>query len=166
MKYYPQQEDEDGWASAKRDYAAYLQAIWDALPPDLRRLCDQTSDWSPGRIYLNDSSITKVEADFEARTVEIVLTGEVLDQDLRQIGERLFTLHYGDVRRLKGAGEYGGGPPLALLHADHIWDEVELLGPGLFEHRMLFIMEDSTELSVVFGRFQLTYADNLHEAAP
>lgn len=165
MKYYPPQEDEGGWAAAERDYAISLRAIWDALPPDLRLLCDRTPGWSPGRIFLNDSSVKKVEANFGGKTVEIVLAGEALDEDGRQTGERLFTLCYGEVQRFACAGEYGGDPPLALLHADHLWDEVELLGPGLFEHRMLFVSQGHIEMSVIFGQFRLTYTDRPHEAA-
>ena len=166
MRYYTQQEVGCGseWVFAEQDYIAYIQAIQDDLPPDLRLLCDRTSGWSSGRIYLNDSSIKRVDADFGEGTLEIVLSGEVLDENLRQTGERLFTLHYGGVQRFTCAGEYGGDPPLAMLHADHIWDEVELLGPGLFGHRMLFAAQGDIEMSVVFRRFRLTYTDSLHDA--
>lgn len=167
MKYYAQQEveGENEWVFAEQEYIGYILTVEDALPSDLRRLCDRTSGWSPGRIYLNDSNVKKISADFENKTVEIVLSGETLDQDLHQIGERLFTLHYGEVQRLTCAGEHSSDPPFALLYGDHICDEVELLEQGLFEHRMLFVSSDSIELSVVFHQFRLTYTDRLHGTA-
>jgi len=166
MKYCTEQEvgGDSECVFAEQEYVAYIQTVKDVLAPDLRLLCDRTSGWSPGRIYLNDSSVKRVDADFGGRTVEIVLSGETLDQDLHQIGERLFTLHYGEVQRLTCVGEYGD-LPLAMLYRDHLWDEVELLEPGLFEHRMLFASAGSIELSVIFRQFRLTYADRLHGTA-
>jgi hypothetical protein len=165
MKYYKQQEveGESEWVFDEQGYIRYIQTVHDALLPDLRLLCDRISGWSPGRIYLNDSNIKKVAADFGNQTVEIVLSGETLNQDLHQIGERLFTLHYGEVQRLSCVGEYGNDPPFAALHGDHIWDEVEMISQGLFEHRMLFVSNDHIELSVVFRQFRLTYSDTLYD---
>lgn len=165
MKYYKQQEAEGESEGVfdEQDYIRYILTVQDALPPDLRLLCDRISDWYPGRIYLNDSNIKKVDADFGTKVVKIVLSGETLNQDLHQIGERLFTLHYGEVQRLTCTGEYGSNLPFALLHADHIWDEVELLDAGLFEHRMLFVSAGDIELSVVFRQFRLTYEDRPHD---
>ncbi len=165
MKYFQEQEiaGESEWVFAKQDYLAYIQTIKDVLPPDLLLLCDRASGWSPDRIYLNDSNVKGVEADFENKTVTIALLGETLNQSLHQIGERMFTLHYGEVQRLKCVGEYGSNPPFGALYADHIMDEVELLEDNLFEHRMLFASEGAIELSVIFRQFRLTYTDRLFE---
>ena len=162
MKYYTADDEDPEFAVSEQRYVDYIRSVWEMLPPELRRLCDRRAPFLPQNIYLNDSNIQRVHADFGSRTVQIVLLGESLAEDHTQIGTRLFTLSYGQVQNLVCDGKYDTDFPFGALHSDHVWDEIEILAPGLFEHRMLLAGSGWVEVSVIFGEFSVTYADTLH----
>lgn len=56
-------------------------------------------------------------------------------------------------------GKYDHEFPFGALFTDHLWDEIEALQPGLFEHRMLFSGSGRVEWSIIFGVFSLAYVD-------
>jgi hypothetical protein len=162
MKYYIADDEDPEFAASEQRYVEYIRSVWDMLPPDLRLLCDRRASLSPERIYLNDSNVQSVHADFGSKAVNIVLLGESLTEDHTQIGTRLFTLSYGLVQDLACDGAYDYDFPFGALRSDHIWDEIEVLESGLFEHRMLFAGGGWMEMSIVFGKLSVTYADTLH----
>lgn len=162
MKYYIADDEDPEFAASEQRYVDYIRSVWDRLPPDLRLLCDRRAPFSPQNIYLNDSNVQRVHADFGSRSVTIALLGESLAEDYTQTGTRLFTLNYGQVQALTCDGEYDTDFPFGTLQSDHVWDEIEVLKPGLFEHRMLFTGGGWVEMSVIFGEFSITYADTLH----
>jgi hypothetical protein len=164
----------------KKRYHDYIDTIRRRLPPDLRRLCDSSPEWSSERIYLNDSQVHEIKASFEAQTLMIVLNGEYTDENDRQLGLRRFSLNYKGVTRFQideGAGTaYNPGPDAdpqdvsllvrgayGIAFDDHGWDEIELIEDDLFEHRMLF--SSGTETVVRFRDFTLEYADTPHTEA-
>lgn len=159
MKYSYSGDDNAEFVASKQRYVDYIQSVWPRLPPDLRLLCDRSSEFSPDKIYLNDSNVQSIKADFDRKTVEIVLLGEALDWNVNQIGQRWFTLSYAQVQRLSTIGEYRLDLPYHPTDGDHVWDEVEVLDNGLFEHRMLFAGRQEVELTVTFGSFTLSYTD-------
>ena len=159
MKYYIADDEDPEFATSEQRYVDYIRSVWDRLPPDLRLLRDRRAPFSPQNIYLNDSNVQRVHADFGSKSVKIVLLGESLAEDYSHIGTRLFTLSYGMVQDLTCNGKYDNDFPFGALQSDHIWDEIEVLKPGLFEHRMLFAGSGWVEISVIFGEFSIIYTD-------
>src|SRR5260221_12169842 len=108
-------------------YVDYISSIWGSLPASLKLLCDRRTPFSPEKVYLNDSNIQSINAEFDRKTIEIVLLGEALDWNVNQIGERWFTLSYSKVQKLTSEGKYRTDIPFMNLPQDHVWDEVEVL---------------------------------------
>jgi len=162
VKYYVADSEDPEFAASEQKYVDYIRSVWDTLPPDVRLLCDRRAPFSPERIYLNDTNVQGVHADFGNRLVDLILLGESLAQDGTQIGTRLFTLSYGDVQSLACNGKYDHEFPFGALFTDHVWDEIEVLQSGLFEHRMLFSGSGRVEWSIIFGAFSLAYVDTPH----
>ncbi len=165
MKHYVADDEDPDFAAAEQRYVDYIRSVWDALPPSVQLLCHRHAPFSPGRIYLNDSNVQSIHADFGGNTVELVLVGECLAEDCSQTGTRLFTLSYGEVQSLVCDGKYDYEFPFSALFTDHIWDEIEVLQPGVFEHRMLFSGSGWVELSIIFSAFSIAYVDTLHSEA-
>lgn len=164
----------------EKQYHDYIDTIRHKLPPDLRLLCDFSPEWSPERIYLNDSHIFDITALFETQALTIILKGDYTDGGTKYIGERRFSLNYKGVTQFAvNAGTAtasnpgpdadpqdvppGGWPPYGIVFNDHGWDEIELLENGLFEHRTLFA--GGTETAVRFRDFTLEYVDTSHTEA-
>ena len=162
MKYYVADFDDADFVHSEQRYVDYISTIWDSLPLGLRLLCDRRAPFSPEHIYLNDSNIQRIHTNFTKGSVELILLGECLAQDGTQIGSRLLTLKYGAVETLSCNGSYNYVFPFEELYSDHVWDEVEIIEQGLFEHRMLFVGHGSVELSIVFREFSISYVDTLH----
>ena len=165
MKYHIADDEDPDFAAAEQRYVDYIASVWDLLPPNVQLLCNRRAPFSPRCIYLNDSNVQSVHTDFRDRTVQIALLGESLAEDGTQIGTRLFTLNYGFVQSLTCDGRYDYEFAFGALHSDHVWDEVEVLEPGIFEHRMLFVGSGWVEMSVIFSEFSITYMDTPHPKA-
>ena len=164
----------------RKRYHEYIGTIRHKLPPDLLRLCDFSLGWSEKRLSLNDCQMQQISTDYAAQTVTFVLSGGYDDAGGRQIGLRCFTLKYSGVTVFHiGAGSESAYNPVpdwepqaepqavitsdGITFDDHGWDEIELLGDGMIEHRMLFA--SGTEIAVRFRGFTLDTVDDPYPAA-
>jgi hypothetical protein len=132
-----------------KEYGAYIKKVLHELPADLRRLEQECS--------LHDGRIIRLHIEPIQKTLELELVGDCCDESLPKSYARRYRLTYKELesftsianpkRHLPGPGGYG----------DLGYDEIEVLAPGRFEHRMLF--SSSIEFHVRFGSFSLWYED-------
>jgi hypothetical protein len=122
-------------------YRTYYESVRDRLPPDLVA----AHDLQP----LHDATLHFVELDGSASVLRIGLTVYTGHES------RPLTLVYSGVTSFRtvadGSGSCGG--PNAF--GDLGYQEVEVLGAGNFEHRLLFA--SGIELHVRFSGFQLQH---------
>ena len=128
-------------------YCRYVQSVKKSLPKDLCRLF-----WN---VSLHDARVRRWH--FADGTLELNLDGERRDKGKYRPGLRRFRLTYRGVVsitslavRKQGLAEPGG-------YGDLGYDEIEVIGDGLFEHRILF--SSAIELRVRFTDFTLWYED-------
>ena len=138
-------------------YGAYCDRILPSLPADLQRFVRKCS--------LHDAQLTRLELSVTSQVLIAAFLGDHYGEALAPEEKipsnyaRRFRLTYGGVRSLKSPGnpkERTSGPPGTGV-GDLVYDEVELLAPGEFEHRMLFAT--GFELQVTFTDFALWYED-------
>ena len=122
-------------------YASYLASIHKELPLDLQQLLATT--------WLHDAALRQLEVDLGARRVMLVLDAGTLDMT----APRRVRLIYEDALGLKTLSD----PERALAgprgYGDLGYDELEVLAPRTFEHRLLF--SSGIELAVQFREFRL-----------
>lgn len=152
MKYFTV-NDWSNWnesAATVVAYRSYIQSIRSLLPKDLQLLTG-----TGGSVSLNDGEIEGLEISIEAKSVIIVINGKWIDGTV--VGARIFHLIYEDVVSVTSKidpaakGLHGSG------YGDHGFDEIEVLGSGIYEHRMLF--SSGIELHIRFREFRLDYQD-------
>ena len=116
--------------STADEYGPYFASIKGQLPPAVRRLHDDIS--------LHDAKLRQLSVDLATETVRVQLDGYDWQPDKLPDAERQFTLTYSGVVNVTTTGdpERGLGGPHGF--GDLGYDELELLGDGLIEHRMLF----------------------------
>lgn len=150
----------EDWNNLERwvGYTRYLAGVWDRLPEDLQRLTGACLDRSPERIYLHDSRVGTIRVEMDERTAESVLDGETLDASGVRVSPRRYVLRYGGVVSFRSACDPDGVLPGPAGYGDLGADELEEMGGGLFEHRLLF--SSGIELAVGFREFSLSYEDD------
>jgi hypothetical protein len=126
-------------------YGDYYESIKARLPESLQSLHD--------KISLHDSKLRELVADFGKGQLEIRLDGYDWTQKGFPLPKRQIALCYSGVRSMRSLGdpEVGLGGPHS--YGDLGYYEVELLGEGFFEHRMLF--SSGIELQVQFGNLEI-----------
>jgi len=149
MKYFTFDWWENPEFDPFKEYHSYIEKVLPELPSDLQRLEQKCT--------LHDGRITRLHIEPIQKTLELELVGACCDESLPKSYARLYRLTYKELesftsianpkKRLGGPGGYG----------DLGYDEIEVLGPGRFEHRMLF--STSIEFHVRFGSFSLWYED-------
>lgn len=149
MKYFTVDDWSEGAATGGA-YQSYIQSIRSLLPEDLQVLTG-----AGGSVSLNDGEIERLEMSIDTKSVTLVINGKWINGTV--VGTRIFHLNYKDVASVTSQvdpaarGIHGGG------YGDHGFDEIEVLGDGLYEHRMLF--SSGIELHIRFGDFFLDYKD-------
>ena len=122
-------------------YASYLASIRSQLPLDLQQLLATTC--------LHDAALRQLEVDVGARRVMLVLDAGTVDMT----EPRRVRLIYEDALGLQTLSD----PARALAgprgYGDLGYDELEVLAPRTFEHRLLF--SSGIELAVQFQDFRL-----------
>ena len=152
MKYYTFKwwaDDEDVDCRALGSYPDYLDRVFLELSPDLQRFVQ--------KCHLHDAVLTQLELFVPEQKLILELLGDHYDDSLPSNYARRFRLTYLGVssftstadpqRKLLGPGGYG----------DLGYDELEVIGPGSYEHRMLF--STSIEFVIRFTGFVLEYSD-------
>jgi hypothetical protein len=159
MKHYTFEQwagDDDADYKLASTYPAYLERVLPDFPSDLQRFVR--------KCHLHDAALTRLELLTPERKLVLELLGDHYDDTLPSNYARRFRLTYLGVssfgstakphRKLHGPGGYG----------DLGYDELELISPGLYEHRMLF--STSVEFAIRFTGFQLDYSDFEQPAQP
>lgn len=150
MKYYFYDLNFEEGNAAVEQYVDYFNYIKHALPPDFLLFADRENT----KLSLNDGSVHTVYIDNEKGEAEIVIQSDATDANWRTIGDRRYFLRYSGVKRfhcIDNSDRLGG------FSGDHLFDELELLDAGLFEHRMLF--RGPVEMLIVFTGFSLEFED-------
>ena len=140
-----------------REYFGYRDTICASLPPDLQRFVRKCS--------LHDATLKRFDLAVADRQMIIELVGNHYGEELAPEENipfsyaRRFRLTYGGVQSLTSPGNPTGKTPgpHGTGVGDLIYDEIELLAPGEFEHRILFAT--GFEFHVRFTEFSLWYED-------
>ncbi len=132
------------------DYRAHIEHIFADLPPDHQRLTNEVS--------LHDARLLRFTADFDKRTLMLDLDGCGFDQSSNSYFGRRFELQYSEVDCIETTANPEKGLPGPHGYGDLGYYEIDLISPGLFEHRLLF--STGIVLTVRHRRFTLTYVDH------
>lgn len=148
IKYWSDWDEADPIGIA---YKAYIQSIRSKLPHDLQLLSG-----AGGNIALNDGGIEKyfVSVPDAYATIEMNCQYDDLNGAL---GQRKVSLHYKFMEVFSSTIDPNGGASHYGGYGDHGFDEIELIGDNLYEHRMLF--DGGIEIAIRFRDFSLTYVD-------
>jgi hypothetical protein len=125
--------------NAFREYEAYMKSMLTQLPDQLQRLYKDFS--------LHDCNLRVFHFDTSTKIFQLELSR--FDGD--------FCLKYEDVRSMKSTSDPDAGLAGPRGYGDLGYDELEILEPGLYEHRMLF--STGIELHVQFTGFSLWYGN-------
>jgi hypothetical protein len=150
MKVFSIRTWQDDADEAVKSYWAYVARIRSRLPSDLQRIAGAGGD-----ITLNDSAVERIDISVGDATAEIRLSGKWVEGSV--VGSRLLRLCYRGVSHVSSSVDPDVDGSGWAGYGDHGFDEVELLGGGLYEHRMLF--SSGIELDIRFSEFSLTYED-------
>jgi hypothetical protein len=129
---------------AQQAYAAYLESVHHQLPNDWHRLLKT--------VLLHDGRVRKLHVDVAGRSASL----QVDASDLTGEDSRRVVLHYGDLIESITTADPSKGLPGPFGYGDILIDEIEVLGNGVFEHRLLF----STGIHLLF-RFSTFRFDTL-----
>ncbi len=131
-------------------YRSYIQSVRSRLPQDLQLLTGAGGD-----VSLNDGEVGLLRVSVEAKSVDLVINGKWINGIV--VGSRVFHLTYTGVVSVisqidsAAKGLHGSG------YGDHGFDEIEVIGNSLYEHRLLF--SSGIELQIRFRDFSLSYTD-------
>ena len=130
----------EGARRALDGYRSYLESVRAALPPELQRLIET--------ICLHDGRLRELNVDLPQQRVILRLDAG----NLTMTEGRRVSLRYEGVTELQCLADPRRG--LAGPHgfADVGNDEIEVLGPGSYEHRFLF--STGIELRIRFRGFR------------
>ena len=138
-------------------YGAYRERVLPSLPADLQRFVRKCS--------LHDAQLTRLDLSVSKGVLVMEFLGdhygEVLapEEKIPSHYARRFRLTYSAVKSLTSPGnpKETTASPHGTGIGDLVYDEVELIAAGEFEHRMLFAT--GFELQVRFADFKLWYED-------
>ena len=150
MKYFTIQwwsGDVEDQMSAFRAYDAYLADAKRELLPELSRLLEE--------ICLHDSQLRRLHIVPEKKELFIDLDGCVRDEGRQSYHALKIGLTYLGVESFESLADPGLGLAGPHGYGDLGYDEIEVLRPGLFQHRMLF--STGIEFSVTFTGFRLNH---------
>jgi hypothetical protein len=140
----------DDQMPAFKAYEAYLAEVKPRLPADLRRLTEDVS--------LHDSRLRRLLLASDKKELVIDLDGWGRDEGHQSYHAVKIRLAYGGVFSFESLADPEAGLAGPHGYGDLGYDEIEILGPGLFQHRMLF--STGVEFAVTFGAFALTCEKN------
>ena len=122
-------------------YSAYLADVHPQLPADFQRLL--------ATVCIHDAALRELTVDLKGSSLTLVLdAGDVSMREPRRV-----RLRYEDAREIVSYADPARGLGGQHGYGDLGYDEIELLGDGTFEHRLLF--SSGIELAVRFARFRL-----------
>lgn len=121
-------------------YRQHFESIRASLPASLADFHE--------RVTLHDARLRTAAADFMGHTFELELDGFAWKPDVVPEAPRRWRLRYAGVTSVTTTADPTGGLPGPAGYGDLGYDELDVIGAGLFEHRMLF--STSIELHVRF----------------
>lgn len=133
-------------------YAEYINGVWDELPTAVQRLCTFRRDIEDP-IFLNDGELRELEVDLQDSRVQVTFIADGFDADLKDAGPRRWVLRYSGATQVRSVPDNSGAAPDPAGYGDHGADEIELIEPGLFEHRMLFTT--GIEIAIRFASLEV-----------
>ena len=120
-------------------YRRHLAMILPSLPPTLGDFRD--------RVTLHDARLRRLTIDLPRGSLDLMFDGYLWNP--HALGEpRAWHLRYTGVTSLTSTADPAGGLPGPAGYGDLGYDELDVIEPRLFEHRMLF--STSIELHVRF----------------
>jgi hypothetical protein len=126
---------------SREDYLIYLDGIRSQLPTEFLLLT--------GEVVIHDARLVALKASSDEGTLELTFEpGPYTERDWKQI-----RLRYIGVGRLHLTSDPDKGLAGPNGFGDLGYDEIEVLGGGMFEHRLLF--SSGIELMVEFAAFTL-----------
>jgi hypothetical protein len=140
---------------AFRAYDEYLAGVRMELLPELRRLLDEVS--------LHDSRLRRLHISPEKKELLIELDGCGPDEGQQSYHALKIRLMYSSVESFESLADPEAGLAGPHGYGDLGYDEIEILRPGLFQHRMLF--STGIEFAVTFTGFRLVH-ERAEEAQP
>lgn len=139
--------DVEDQMAACRAYEAYLAGVRKEFLPELCRLLDEVS--------LHDSRMRRLHIVPDRKEVFIDLDGCGADEGQQSYHALKIGLAYSGVESFESLADPETGLAGPHGYGDLGYDEIELLRPGLFQHRMLF--SSGIEFAVTFTDFRLTH---------
>ena len=130
---------------AFRAYEAYIDGAKHEFLPELRRLLDEVS--------LHDSRLRRLHLALETKELVIELDGYGPNEDHQSYHALTIRLAYFGVESFESLANPDVGLPGPHGYGDLGYDEIQVLRPGLFQHRMLF--STGIEFAATFTGFQL-----------
>ena len=147
----------DWWSGEIKDdhmdvfnrYRAHIEKILPELTEDHCRLVNE--------VALHDARLLSLSGDYTGASIILSLDGSGYDESTKSYFHRHFELRYDGVQSLRSDADPDKGLPGSHGYGDLGYDEVDVLEPGLFEHRMLF--STGITLSICHREFQLRFED-------
>jgi hypothetical protein len=127
-------------------YREYLASIEERLPSGLREFCRT--------ITVSDATLMRLRVDAETRTAELLLEADTIPPPGQYAKNAIVTLNYGRLVSFESAIGTGAAPGLEG-YGDLLNDEIEWVGDGLIEHRM--VTTQGIELLFRFRDFTFSY---------
>lgn len=131
-------------------YSSYIDSVRSQLPESLKSLTG-----GGGSISLNDANIKHLVISLDNSTLDIVMDGKWIQGVVT--GLRVFHLSYAGVTQMASVIDPDVDGLSESGYGDHGFDEIEVLGNNLYEHRMLF--SSGIELRIRFHDFHLYHSD-------
>ena len=130
-------------------YREHIEQIFPDLAEDHRRLVNEVS--------LHDARLLSLTGDYSDASVVLTLDGSGYDETTKSYFQRQFVLRYDGVQSLRSNADPEKGLPGPHGYGDLGYDEVDVLEPELFEHRMLF--STGITISIRHRAFNLQFED-------
>ena len=142
-------EIEDDHMDVFDRYREHIEEILPELTEDHCRLVDE--------VTLHDARLRSLSGDYSDASIVLSLDGSGYDESTKSYFQRRFELRYGGVLSVCSDADPEKGLPGPHGYGDLGYDEVDVLEPGLFEHRMLF--STGITLSIHHREFHLRFED-------
>ena len=142
-------EIEDDHMDVFDRYREHIEGILPELTEDHCRLVNE--------VTLHDAHLLSLSGDYSDASMILSLVGSGYDESTKSYFQRHFELRYDGVQSVRSEADPEKGLPGPHGYGDLGYDEVDVLEPGLFEHRMLF--STGITLSIRHREFHLRFKD-------
>ena len=138
------------------EYQAYIESILEELPDALKQLAREVS--------LHDAHLRTFHFDSTANILRLEFDCLGFDPSTKEYYRRKTLLSYQDVSSIVSTSDPKAGLCGPHGYGDLGYDEIEIIAPGHYEHRMLF--STGIEIQVQFSTFFVSFQEELEQASP